>query len=84
MSDLGFWIVQLPGWLLFAYLLVAQCAAAFSYSLGVRMGTQEPAERVSEVGVAFWKGFAGADLVFYTPSSASGLSDIISPRPGPI
>ncbi|MCP4381822.1 MAG: hypothetical protein GY798_10505 [Hyphomicrobiales bacterium] len=31
------------------------------------MGTQEPAHRVTEVGVAFFKGFAGADLVFYTP-----------------
>ena len=67
MSGIAFWIVQLPGWMLFAYLLVTQCTAAISYSLGVKMGTQEPAERVTEVGVAFWKGYAGADLVFYTP-----------------
>lgn len=37
------------------------------------MGTQESAERVTEVGVAFWKGFAGADLVFYTPLLGLGL-----------
>ena len=67
MSGIVFWIIQLPGWTLFAYLLVAQCTAAVSYSLGVKMGTQEPAEHVTEVGVAFWKGYAGADLVFYTP-----------------
>lgn len=73
MSDFAFWIVQVPGWLLFAYLLAAQCTAAFSYSLGVKMGTQEPAERVTDVGVAFWKGYAGADLVFYTPLLGIGL-----------
>ncbi|MEP2029259.1 MAG: hypothetical protein ABJI96_11210 [Paracoccaceae bacterium] len=67
MSGIAFWTIQLPGWTLFAYLLVAQCTAAISYSLGVKMGTQEPARRVTEVGVAFWKGYAGADLVFYTP-----------------
>ena len=67
MSGIAFWTIQLPGWLLFAYLLVAQCTAAISYSLGVKMGTQEPADRVTEVGVAFWKGYAGADLIFYTP-----------------
>ena len=62
-----FWIIQGPGWALFFYLLIAQCSAALSYRLGVHMGTQEPAENVSEVGVAFWKGYAFADLVFYTP-----------------
>ena len=73
MSDIGFWIVQLPGWMLFVYLVVAQCLSALNYSLGVRMGTQEPAEQVTDVGVAFFKGFAGADLVFYTPLLGVGL-----------
>ena len=73
MSDVGLWIVQLPGWLLFFYLVVAQCLSALSYSLGVRMGTQEPAEGITEVGVAFFKGFAGADLVVYTPLLGVGL-----------
>ena len=67
MSDIAFWMIQLPGWTLFAYLLMAQCTAAMSYSLGVRMGTQESPKHVTEVVVAFWKGYAGADLVFYTP-----------------
>ncbi len=73
MGDVWFWLIQGPGWLLFAYLMLAQCTAAISYSLGVRMGTQEPAERVSDVGVAFWKGYAGADLVFCTPLLGLGL-----------
>ncbi len=68
-----FWAIQLPGWLLFAYLLIAQCTAAVSYELGVRMGTQEPAEQITEVGVALFWGFALADLVFYTPLLGVGL-----------
>lgn len=62
-----FWIIQGPGWLLFAYLVGAQCTAAFSYPLGVRLGTQEPEENITRVGVAFWWGLAFADLVYYTP-----------------
>ena len=37
------------------------------------MGTQEAAEVVSEVGVAFWYGFAFGDLIAYIPLLAIGL-----------
>jgi hypothetical protein len=72
-EGLAFWAVQGPGWLLFLYLAVAQCLSAFDYGLGVRMGTQEPAERITEVGAAFWWGLAVGDLVFYTPLLGAGL-----------
>lgn len=65
--------IQIPGWLLLAYLLYAQAIPAFDYDLGVRMGTQESAEVITEVGTAFWYGFAFADLVFYIPLLAAGL-----------
>ena len=65
--------VQVPGWLLLLYLAYAQVPAAFDYELGVRMGTQEPAESITEVGVAFWYGFAFADLLVYIPLLAAGL-----------
>jgi len=71
--DIGVWIIQIPGWLLFVYLALAQCTAAISYDLGVRMGTQEPSRQITEVGVAFWWGLAFADLVFYTPLLGLGL-----------
>lgn len=73
MSHTVFWAIQFPGWLLVAYLCIAQCVSAFSYGLGVRMGTQEPAARITAVGVALFWGFALADLVFYTPLLALGL-----------
>jgi hypothetical protein len=71
--DIGFWLVQGPGWLLLIYLAYAQGIPALDYQLGVDMGTQEPAETITEVGVAFWKGFAFADLVIYIPLLAVGL-----------
>ena len=37
------------------------------------MGTQESAEQISEVGAAFWYGFAFADLVVYIPLLGFGL-----------
>jgi len=44
----AFWTVQGPGWLLLAYLIVAQGITAFDYELGVAMGTQEPAEMITD------------------------------------
>lgn len=69
----GFWLVQVPGWILFTYLVYAQAIPAFDYELGVRMGTQESASQITEVGAAFWYGFAFADLVLYIPLLAVGL-----------
>jgi hypothetical protein len=74
------WILG-PGWLLLAYLVVAQAIPAFDYQLGVRMGTQEPAERITEVGAAFWYGFALADLLVYLPLLGLGLVGHGSKRP---
>lgn len=71
---IGFWMVQGPGWLLTAYLLYAQAIPAFDYDRGVAMGTQEPAARITEVGAAFWWGFAFGDLVVYIPLLALGLA----------
>ncbi len=73
METFVFWFVQLPGWALFTYLAIAQCPPALRYEFGVRMGTQEPAERITRVGQAFWWGLALADLVFYTPLLGLGL-----------
>jgi len=71
--DWSFWATQGPGWLLLAYLVVTQCASAINYDLGVRMGWQEPEERATQVGVAFWWGFALGDLVLYVPLFGLGL-----------
>lgn len=69
----GFWWLQIPGWILLVYLLYAQAIPAFDYELGVRMGTQESAQQITEVGAAFWYGFAFSDLVVYIPLLGAGL-----------
>lgn len=65
--------IQLPGWILFVYLVMAQGVAALNYDWGVAMGTQEPAAKITEVGAAFWYGFAFGDLIIYIPLLAAGL-----------
>lgn len=69
----GFWALQGPGWFLLIYLTIAQGLSAISYDLGVSMGTQEPAEVVTEVGASFWYGFAFGDLLIYIPILLVGL-----------
>ena len=69
----GFLGIQVPGWALLVYLVYAQAIPAFNYELGVAMGTQESATQISEVGVAFFYGFAFGDLLIYIPLLALGL-----------
>jgi len=69
----SFWVLQIFGWFLLAYLIYAQGITAFGYELGVAMGTQEPAEAITEVGAAFWYGFAVGDLLIYIPILCLGL-----------
>lgn len=71
--QLDVWTVLVPGWLLLAYLIYAQGISAIDYELGVAMGTQEPAELITEVGRAFWYGFAFGDLSVYIPLLVVGL-----------
>lgn len=69
----AFWFLQISGWLFIAYLVYAQGVSAISYDYGIAMGTQEPAARITEIGVAFFYGFAFGDLVFYIPLLVAGL-----------
>lgn len=72
-KGVSYWALQIPGWLLLIYLIFAQGISAFSYDIGVEMGTQEPLEMVTEVGAAFWYGFAFGDLLIYIPILLIGL-----------
>jgi hypothetical protein len=72
--------LQIPGWLLVVYLVYGQVPPAFNYELGVAMGTQDSAARVTAVGVAFWYGFALADTVFYIPIFVAGLIGVWKQR----
>jgi hypothetical protein len=70
---IGFWALQVPGWIGVALLILGQGIAAIDYDFAVRMGTQESAAVITEVGVAFFYGFAFGDLVVYIPLLVAGL-----------
>jgi len=65
--------IQVTGWLFLAYLVYAQGISALNYDYGIAMGTQESAENITEVGIAFFYGFAVGDAVFYIPLLMAGL-----------
>jgi hypothetical protein len=69
----AFVFIQVTGWLFLVYLVYAQGITALDYDYGVAMGTQEPAAMITEVGTAFWYGFALGDAVFYIPLLLAGL-----------
>jgi hypothetical protein len=69
----GFWFLQVSGWLFVLYLITAQGISAFDYELGVSMGTQDAVDNVTEIGVAFWRGFAIAYVIVYIPLFLIGL-----------
>lgn len=69
----SFLFIQVSGWVFLVYLVYAQGIAALNYDYGIAMGTQEPAENITEVGVAFFYGFALGDAVFYIPLLLAGL-----------
>jgi len=71
--ELDLWVLQGPGWLLLVYLVYAQGISVLDYEFGVAMGTQESAAVITEVGTAFWYGFAFGDLIVYIPLLAAGL-----------
>lgn len=77
----NFWMIQVPGWLLLVYLIFAQGVSALDYELGAKMGTQESAETITEVGAAFWYGFAVGDLLTYIPILGAGLIGHLRARP---
>lgn len=71
---IGFWALQAPGWVGVVLLILGQGIAAIDYDLAVRMGTQESAAEITEVGVAFFYGFAFGDLCVYIPLLVAGLA----------
>ena len=71
--SISFWAIQLPGWILALYLVYAQGIPAFDYDAGVAMGTQEPAGQITEIGTAFFWGFAFGDVATYIPLLMIGL-----------
>ena len=73
----GFWVLIVIAVLLGILLLVGQTFSLFAYELTVSWGLQESADEITDVGIAFAKGFAFADTVFYLPLLIAGIIGLI-------
>ena len=70
---LGFWMLISVGVLLLLFLLIGQTFSLINYEDAVGLGLQESVEEISQVGIAFAKGFAFADTVAYIPVLLLGI-----------
>ena len=76
-KSVGFWILISVGLLLLLFLLVGQTFSLINYEAAVAYGLQESVQEVSEVGIAFAKGFAFADTLVYIPLLLLGIVGLL-------
>ena len=76
-ADIKFWILIVTGSLLAVLLVVGQMLALVDFDLAVIIGLQESVEEVGRVGIAFAKGFALADSLFYLPMLIAGIIGLL-------
>ena len=73
----GFWILIMTGILITILLLVGQTFSLINYETAVSLGLQESSNEVTEVGIAFAKGFAFADTFIYIPLLLAGIIGLL-------
>ena len=71
--SVGFRVLVGVGIFICATLPIGQTMAVIDYDFAVRLGMQEPASQITEIGVALNKGFGAADTLVYLPLFAIGL-----------
>ena len=73
----GFWIIIIVAVLLNIMFILGQTLSLIDYDLTVSLGLQESEEELSSVGIAFAKGFAFGDTVFYIPLFIIGIIGLL-------
>ncbi|WP_292467421.1 hypothetical protein [Methanolobus sp.] len=76
-KSIAFRIFIFIGVILAIMLLSGQTYSLMDYDQAVSMGLQESVEEVSEVGVAWAKGFALADTLLYLPLLLLGIGGLL-------
>ncbi len=77
---LGFWVLIIFALLLNLIMLIGQTGSLFDYGFTVSIGLQESIEEVTGVGVAWAKGFAFGDTVFYIPLYIIGIVGLLKQK----
>jgi hypothetical protein len=67
------WVLIIFALLLNLIMLIGQTGSLFDYGFTVSIGLQESIEEVTGIGVAWAKGFAFGDTVFYMPLYIIGI-----------
>lgn len=80
-KGIQFWFLMSVSALLVVFYLVGQTTALFSYEFALKLGMQESVEEVTEVGIAYAKGFAFADTVFYIPLFIIAIIGLYKEKP---
>jgi len=76
----GFWTLIIVGLLLNIMFAAGQTLALIDYDLTVSLGLQESEGEISAAGIAFAKGFAFGDTVFYMPLFVIGMIGLLKRR----
>ena len=75
--NFSFKILIITSILLMLFLISGQTFSLINYEAAVGLGLQESAEEVTEVGIAFAKGFAFADTIAYIPLMLIGVIGLL-------
>ena len=78
--SIQFWILIYGSLFLVLLFLLGQTVSLFDYDMVADWGLQEPVEEVSPVGVAFLKGYAFGDTLFYIPLFLLGVIGLLQRR----
>ncbi len=73
----GFWFLIVVSSILSLIYFLGQTMAFINYDFTVMVGMQEPSEEITEMGVAFNKGFGVGDTVIYLPLLIAGIIGMI-------
>jgi hypothetical protein len=76
-KGISFWVLILATIVLIIFLTAGQTLSLIDYDLAIDLGLQESEKEIGKVGIAFAKGFALGDTIFYIPILVLGILGLI-------
>ncbi|MDB4271050.1 hypothetical protein N9896_03030 [bacterium] len=73
----SFWVLISAAIVLILFLTAGQTFSLINYNLAIDLGLQESENEIGKVGIAFAKGFAFGDTIFYIPMLVLGILGLI-------
>jgi len=76
-KGVGFWALITVAIVLVVFLIMGQTLSLIDYDLALSLGLQESEKEIGKVGIAFAKGFAFGDTIFYIPLLVLGILGLL-------